>query len=128
MILEGTENLPEISVRHFVPASRLTRRYFRQWFYWHGKTTALMMSDLFPELDLTRVPRILGVPRFLYRQAAGQFWKYLTRVGREDSMALLSEELWMLRYAGMITECWKRSLRRMPPLGTPQATPELVGR
>jgi len=119
---------PQISVRHYVPPSRLTRRYFRQWFYWHGKTNALMMSDLFPELDLARVPRILGVPRFVYRQAAGQFWKYLKRVGREDAMALLFEELWTLRYAGMMSECWKRSLRRMPPLGTPRSAPGLAER
>jgi len=119
---------PQISVRHYVPPSRLTRRYFRQWFYWHGKTNALMMSDLFPELDLARVPRILGVPRFVYRQAASQLWKYLKRVGREDAMALLFEELWTLRYAGMMSECWKRSLRRRPPLGTPRSAPGLAER
>ena len=118
---------PGNSVRHFVPASRVTRRYFRQWFYWHGKTNALMMADLFPELDFTRVPRILGVPRFLYRQAASQFWRYLKRVGRDDAMSLLSEELWALRYAGMISECWKHSLRRMPPLGTQEALPQMAG-
>jgi len=119
---------PKISVRHFVPPSRLTRRYFRQWFYWHGKTNALMLSDLFPELDLNRVPRILGVPRFVYRQAASQFWRYLKCVGRKDALGLLSEELWTLRYAGMIAECWKRSLKRRRPLGTPQQAAGLAGR
>jgi len=118
---------PMISVRHFVPASRLTRRYFRQWFYWHGKTNALMLSDLFPELDLKHVPRIFGVPRFIYRQAVSQLWRYLKCVGRKDALALLTEELWTLRYAGMIGEIWKRSLRR-PPLGNPQRAAGLAGR
>jgi glucosyl-dolichyl phosphate glucuronosyltransferase len=120
-------------VRHFVPASRLTRRYFRQWFYWHGKTSALMLDDLFPDLDLSRVPRILGVPRFIYRQAAAQLWRYTKRVGRADAMALLIEELKTLQYAGLFSECWKRSLRRMPPVGHSRMTaagtaPGLLGR
>jgi len=119
---------PKISVRHFVPASRLTRRYFRQWFYWHGKTNALMLADLFPDLDLGHVPRIFGVPRFLYRQAASQLWRYLKCVGRKDALGLLSEELWTLRYAGMIAECWKRSLKRRSPIGGPQHAAGLAGR
>src|SRR6185503_20045692 len=35
---------PQATVLHFVPASRVTRRYFRRWFYWHGKTQALMLD------------------------------------------------------------------------------------
>src|SRR5207248_1390190 len=46
---------PEIVVRHYVPRQRLTRRYFRQWFYWHGKTVALMLEELYPELDWSAV-------------------------------------------------------------------------
>ena len=104
---------PAVNVRHYVPASRLTRRYFRQWFYWHGKTNALMLADLFPDLDLNRVPRIAGVPRFLYRQAASQLWQYARRVGRTDALALLIEELKTLQYVGLFSECWKR--RWWPP-------------
>lgn len=106
---------PQVSVRHYVPAARLTRRYFRRWFFWHGKTTALMLDDLFSDLDLRRVPRIGGVPRFMYRQAAGQFWRYLKLVGRADALALLIEELKSLQYLGLFTECWKRSMARQEP-------------
>jgi glucosyl-dolichyl phosphate glucuronosyltransferase len=102
---------PEMTVRHYVPAERLTRRYFRQWFFWHGKTEALMLDDLFPDVDMSRVPRVLGVPRFLYRQAAGQLWKWIRRIGRRDELALLIEELRLLDYAGMFTECWRRRFR-----------------
>jgi glucosyl-dolichyl phosphate glucuronosyltransferase len=105
---------PRVSVRHYVPASRLTRKYFRRWFYWHGKTNALMLADLFPELDLTRVPRLAGVPRFIYRQAAGQLWRYLKTVGRADSLGLLIEEVKTLQYVGLFAECWKRALTRTP--------------
>lgn len=102
---------PGVTVRHFVPASRLTRKYFRQWFFWNGKTHALMLDDLFPSLDLSRVPRVLGVPRFIYRQAAEQAWRYIRRLGRNDALALLIEELRVLQYAGLFAGCWTRELK-----------------
>ncbi|HUR33039.1 MAG TPA: glycosyltransferase [Vicinamibacterales bacterium] len=120
---------PLISVRHYVPASRLTRRYFRQWFFWHGKTGALMLPDLFPDLNLALVPKVFGVPRFLYRQAAVQTWQYLKRLGRADALALLIEEVKTLQYAGLISECWKRSWRHAPSVAdAPLAAPGLLSR
>jgi glycosyltransferase involved in cell wall biosynthesis len=121
---------PEASVRHYVPPGRLTRRYFRQWFYWHGKTEALMLQDLFPDLDLSRVPRIGGVPRFMYRQALGQLGRYLRRVGRSDALGLLIEELKLLGYAGLFSACWMRTLRgeRHTVSSSPVAAPGLLGR
>ena len=109
---------PENAVRHFVPAGRLTRRYFRRWFFWHGKTQALMLDDLYPDLDMARVPRILGVPRFLYRQALEQLWLWLRSVGRADTLRVLTEELRALQHAGALLECWRRRRRgaRLAPV------------
>lgn len=103
---------PLNTVRHYVPPSRLTRRYFRQWFYWHGRTNALMLPDLFPDLDFEQVPAIAGVPRFIYRQAVSQCWRYLRTVGRADALALLVEELKTLQYAGLVLGCWSRTFGR----------------
>lgn len=97
---------PAVRVRHFVPAKRLTRRYFRQWFYWSGKTHALMLDDLYPSLDMATVPRLFGVPRFMYRQAAEQGWRYAKRLARADGLGLLVEELRLLQYAGLFAACW----------------------
>jgi glycosyltransferase involved in cell wall biosynthesis len=102
---------PRIAVRHYVPASRLTRRYFRQWFYWHGKTQALMLSDLFPDLDMADVPHLAGVPRFLYRQALTQCWRYVRTLARQDALDHLTEELNTLRCAGLFLERWRRVRR-----------------
>jgi GT2 family glycosyltransferase len=63
---------PAVFVRHYVPASRLTRRYFRRWFYWHGRTLARMPGDIYLDLDLARVPRLWGIPRFVYRQRSSR--------------------------------------------------------
>jgi glycosyltransferase involved in cell wall biosynthesis len=104
---------PAVSVRHFVPATRLTRKYFRQWFFWHGKTQALMLEDLHPELEMSRVPCISGIPRFLYRQSLEQCCQWIRALTRKDALGVMTEELRALQYAGVLSECWRRrKLRR----------------
>jgi glycosyltransferase involved in cell wall biosynthesis len=103
---------PAVAVRHYVPAERVTRRYFRRWFFWHGKTRALMLDDLYPKVDLRRVPHVAGVPRFLYREALAQCWGWIRTRGSTDSLKALSAELRALQFAGLITECWRRRLNR----------------
>lgn len=102
---------PEVSVRHYVPPSRLTRRYFREWFYWHGKTQALMLDDLYQNLDMSTVPRIAGVPRFLYRQGLQQLRKWLGTVGRRDALGELIEEVRTLQFAGLYLSLWTRYIQ-----------------
>ena len=102
---------PRVMVRHYVPPSRLTRRYFRRWFYWHGKTEAIMVNDLYPELDMTRVPRVAGVPRFLYRQGFQQLRRWLGTIGGPDALEVLVEELLLLQFAGLFAESWRRYVR-----------------
>ena len=64
--------VPDASVLHHVPARRLTREYFLRWWFWKGVSKArLEQRHPVTELgvDLTRVPRIAGVPRFLIGSA-----------------------------------------------------------
>lgn len=61
--------VPAMEVHHHVPAARLTRRYFRRW--WFGKGVSRAALDRIqpvtePGVDLRRTPHVLGVPRFLY--------------------------------------------------------------
>jgi glucosyl-dolichyl phosphate glucuronosyltransferase len=120
---------PELTVRHLVPEDRLTRRYFRKWFFWHGRTSALMLDDLFPELDMTRVPRIGGVPRFMYREGLRQCWRWMGMLGGKDALGVFIEELYTLRFAGMVAECWQRQLgrTRLPSSGVASSSvPQVV--
>jgi glycosyltransferase involved in cell wall biosynthesis len=114
---------PAIAVGHYVPQQRLTRRYFRQWFYWHGKTQALMLDDLYPELDMLRVPRVCGVPRFAIRQACQQAWRWLGSCAGSDKLATLVEELRFVQYAGLFAQCWDLSRHPRPAAASaPQHT------
>jgi glycosyltransferase involved in cell wall biosynthesis len=102
---------PQLTVRHFVPEQRLTRRYFRRWFFWHGKTQALMLNELYPNLDMSQVPHVAGVPRFAYRQALHQCWRWLRTRGRSDALSALIEELRLIQYGGLLSGCWRRRFR-----------------
>lgn len=104
---------PQLVVRHHVPASRLTRAYFRRWFLWHGKTHALMLDDLFPDIDMKRVPRIGGVPRFLYRQGGAQLAGYLKSLGQREALDTLIQELRTIQHVGLFITCWRQSLRKL---------------
>jgi glycosyltransferase involved in cell wall biosynthesis len=108
---------PLLTVRHYVPADRLTRRYFRRWFYWHGKTQALMLDALYLDVDLSNVPSIAGVPRFVYRQLVRQVGRWMSKLGSRDALGLLIEELHLLQYLGMVTARWKSAAGRVlvPP-------------
>lgn len=119
---------PALTVRHLVPRERLTRSYFRKWFYWHGKTQALMLEDLYSDLDLQKIPVFGGIPRFLFRQALQQVGAWLRTLGSRNALAALSEELHAIRYAGLFVQCWRLRRTRYagakhPRCGAGLATP-----
>jgi hypothetical protein len=68
----------------------------------------LMLDDLYPELDFSKVPKIAGVPRFALRQAAAQLWRYLRTRSTGDAVDSLAQELYLIEYAGLFAQCWKR--------------------
>jgi glycosyltransferase involved in cell wall biosynthesis len=103
---------PAVVVRHFVPASRLTRRYFRRWYYWHGRTMARMAASIYLDLDLESVPYVGGVPRFLYRELLAQTFRWLRHLGHDDGLAVLYEEVRLLDYLGFFAESWSRRRER----------------
>jgi hypothetical protein len=70
-----------------------------------------MLDDLYPGLDMSQVPRIAGIPRFLYRQALEQCWQWARSLGRGDALGVLIEELRALQHVGVLSECWRRRVR-----------------
>src|SRR5215467_1277817 len=70
--------LPQLVINHSIPSSRLNKKYFRRWYYWHGISRALLYHQSrldmeAPEavgIDFRNVPHIGGTPRYLYRTFA----------------------------------------------------------
>ncbi|MEO8520147.1 MAG: glycosyltransferase [Acidobacteriota bacterium] len=61
--------VPAMEVHHHIPAKRLTRRYFRRWWFGKGVSrAALERMQPVTELgvDLRRTPHLLRVPRYMY--------------------------------------------------------------
>src|SRR5262249_21330134 len=54
---------PAAVVQHLVPRERLHRSYFRRWLHQNGRDVAKLESAY-----MTRVVRLFGVPRYLWRR------------------------------------------------------------
>ena len=76
--------LPGMKVHHHIPARRLTRRYFRRWWFGKGVSRAALeatrpMTEL--GVDLSQTPHVLGLPRYMYGTAVrdlGWWLRYAT--------------------------------------------------
>jgi hypothetical protein len=84
-----------------VPRERLERRYFRRWLHQNGRDVARLESAYTPG-----VTRLLGVPRYLWRQAAVD-----ATVGAGAALAL-DDRRWsasmgrLVWFGGYLCETW----------------------
>jgi glycosyltransferase involved in cell wall biosynthesis len=120
--------VPGMFVHHFVPADRLTRRYFYAWFYWHGISRAIMHDTrgthlLEPERDVPRADerQLLGVPVSLWQQtgraavSAASRWLH----GRPD--AALQYELQIPFLVGAVRQELRHGRRPTPAAPAPRS-------
>ena len=106
---------PNLALRHVIPASRLTKRYFRRWFYWRGVSRALlyqqhgldMENPQGDRLDVARVPHVGGIPRYLFRTAVTQFGLMLRAALHRQHAAAFEHELWLWMFAGLARQRWR---------------------
>jgi glucosyl-dolichyl phosphate glucuronosyltransferase len=113
---------PDMVVRHVIPEDRLTKRYFRRWFYWHGISRAMLYQQTrinmeSPEettLDYSRVPHLAGVPRYMYRSCLRMMGDMVKAAARRDSIATFENELWVWFFAGVVKQRWKDRGKQTP--------------
>jgi glycosyltransferase involved in cell wall biosynthesis len=97
--------VPAMSLHHHVPARRLTRRYFREWWYWKGVSRSrLEQRHTVTELgiDLTTVPRIAGVPRFMFGSAVRDVLGWLRALVSFDRIERMRREMMLFYFAGYV--------------------------
>jgi hypothetical protein len=112
-------------VQHIIPAARLTKAYFRRWFYWRGISRARLYEKAgldmeSPErttMDLRTVPHLLGVPRYLFRKAASHMSAYVRATLHRDPIAAFDHELWLWFFGGIVKQrvADRRVVRRPEP-------------
>jgi len=103
--------LPGMVVRHFVPADRLTRRYFYRWFYWHGISRAIMYASsgthlLEPESDSSHAGErhLLGVPASIWRGSMRGAFSAAARWAARRPDEALQYELQVVFLAGAVRQ------------------------
>ena len=112
--------VPAMALHHNVPASRLTRRYFRRWWYSKGISRA-RLHELHPQaepgLDMRHVSRIAGVPRFALGELRRSSATWCGSVLLGDAIETAEREMMVAYSAGYALESWRlahRSRDRQP--------------
>ena len=95
---------PEASVQHRVPAERLRLAYFQRWFYDNGGIAA-HLEERYPTADR----RVLGVPRYLFRQFAGDIWSTILGAATVDIERATVGEMRAAWFAGYVGARWRRN-------------------
>ena len=120
--------IPEMVVYHIVPAERLRKKYFRRWFYWHGISRAILHENFgldmeAPEdtfLDFSNVPRIAGVPRYMFRRCLTRLIEMVKAAAKNNPASAFDEELWLWFFAGVLRQRWKNRHIPIPSFNTTQ--------
>ena len=103
---------PGMMVRHIIPAERLTKRYFRRWFYWRGVSRAMLYERAGLDMekpeqgarDMTGIPQIAGTPRYLYRKALRHAKQWVHDAVRGRQVETFEHELWFWFFAGIVRQ------------------------
>lgn len=75
LMLKGFHGIydPALVIYHFIPESRMTRSYHLRWSFWSGASNGVRLQWLPPE----PVPKLFGLPRYRYSQAAAGLLRFL---------------------------------------------------
>jgi len=101
--------LPAMRVQHHIPAARLTRAYFRRWWFGKGASRATLERDRpTTELgvDLQHAPHMLGIPRYMFRCAFDDFVSWMRHVLSGRAAEAFRHEMMLRYFAGYL---WMRA-------------------
>jgi hypothetical protein len=107
--------VPAMHVRHHIPAKRLTRRYFRRWWFGKGVSrSALEQIQPVTELgiDLRRTPHVFRIPRYMYGSALRDALRWLGAALRGRSADAFRHEMMLAFFCGYLRSRWQRRGRR----------------
>jgi glycosyltransferase involved in cell wall biosynthesis len=97
--------VPAMRVHHHIPSARLTRRYFRKWWYGKGVSrSALERMQPVTELglDLRTTPHVLGVPRYMFGSAARDVVGCLKHLSAGRPADAFRHEMMLVFFAGYV--------------------------
>lgn len=98
---------PPAVVAHVIPATRTTRAFHRKRMF-SGRRNAYRLVCS----DRTSVPRLIGIPRYQYRQALSDLSTYAKATVARDAASAFSRELRLIYFAGIVQQAIVGKLRR----------------
>jgi glucosyl-dolichyl phosphate glucuronosyltransferase len=107
--------VPEMVLQHHVPASRLTLRYFRRWWFWKGISQARLHrihKETELGLNLETVPRVLDVPRYMLRSIVAEGAAALVAFIRGHRATAVEHEMMMWYAVGYAYDQVRRRFGR----------------
>jgi hypothetical protein len=101
--------VPAMELHHHVPAARVTKRYFRRW--WWGKGVSRARLDQMQPItelgvDLRTVPYVAGIPRFMLGTAARDLAGYLCALTGRDPRARFRHAASLTLFCGYAWARW----------------------
>ncbi len=103
--------VPAMAVDHHVPESRLTRRYFRRWWFMKGQGRHCL-EQIHPTtelgVDLSQVPKIAGIPRYMCGSAVRDVGGYVRAVVTGDVLGAVRHEMMLCYFAGYARASFSR--------------------
>ena len=107
--------VPDAALEHFVPSARLTLAYFTRWWFWKGVSHSRLHSIHHRTelgLDLNRVPRLFGIPRYLFRSAAKHALKCCLASLHLDGMMATQHWMGLAYVSGYCWASWRARQER----------------
>jgi glycosyltransferase involved in cell wall biosynthesis len=101
--------VPGMQVHHHIPSSRLTRRYFRRWWFGKGVSrSALERMQPITEMgiDLRATPHVLGVPRYMFGTALRDGAGWMLNAVRGRAAEAFRHEMMLAFFAGYLRARW----------------------
>ena len=95
--------LPDLVIHHHVLAERCTKDYFRSWVFWHGVSMGVLARRGNTYDPAFRGPRLLGIPRWRFRQAVTSLVTAVAgKLTRKNPAQVFAAELTAREYGGML--------------------------
>jgi GT2 family glycosyltransferase len=123
--------VPDMVVEHVIHADRLTKSYFRRWFYWRGVSRAILYQraglDMeSPEkslVDPAKARQILGVPPYMFGRALRSLAGWLFDTLRRRRIDAFEHQTWLCFFVGVVRQRLKDVRARSVSHGKLQKNP-----
>ena len=114
--------VPDVVVHHLIPRDRLTKSYFRRWYYWRGVSRAILYAECGldmanpegPPPDVAKIRHVAGVPRYMFRTALVRLKDVVAARLTGDAVRSFDGELWLCFFGGIVRRRWRDRRAAVP--------------